>query len=483
MKNSQLAIILSILLIAVLPYIFLAFFTVPAADDFLQAHESLERGLFGYVEWRYMSWNGRYAADFLVALYNLIGHKLSESFITNFYFLSSLLFMFSYALASFIFIVILFGRRSLRTGLIFALMALLYSLSNSEVRSTFFWLSGGIAYTLANSFFIILVALFVRFFKIFRQRKTLLASLVLIPIINGLSETSMVACTAFVLSLIFLESLFLTGFRGRLVLNKIALCICTIFSALLVYMAPGNANRMSADGQLEISYIKVICETMVFASLKIFHLINPFWIVLVLITMFLSQQLVSTETKKVFKASKFLWIVLASLVLAFYASYFVRFYSSGSSGPLRADSTSYTIFFLITVFIGFFVGTSFDWLKPFPKWTYNKLLLLFITSFSLFSFAANYSLYSLAHDFRLLKDHYTYYQEIYPELIQAVPDAEIELPPEPRVKVLRWKCYLTDDKNYWVNQAVADYFRLESVIVKDGGGTDPDAPGTGECGG
>ena len=113
----------------------------------------------------------------------------------------------------------------------------------------------------------------------------------------------------------------------------------------------------------------------------------------------------------------------------------------------------------------------------------DRMLIGSIALFCCFSLTANLSFYTLKNDFSLLKRHYIYYQENYPILIQASSGSDVELPPEPRVKLLRWKCYLTDNQDYWVNRAIADYFDLKSVVAKGGGGTDPDAPGNGECGG
>ena len=484
MRKSSFFVIMIMLTLTLLPYFILAFFTVPAADDFCQANSSLYNGLLGHVKSRYLNWNGRYFADFLVASYNIIGHSLANNFLINFYYISSYFFMVLYGFSNLLFILILFQRRNLITGCIFSLIALISCLTYTEVRSTFFWFSGGIAYTLSNSLFILLVAMLIRFYYIKSEKYLFWTSLIFIPIINGLSETIMVSCTTFILALSFLNTL-LPSFRDRFTVEKIVLSTAAISSALIVYMAPGNAVRFLSDGQSEINYIHIIISTLKFGFLKMFNWINPFWIALFIIILFLSHYIFDDkDVKKVLKNKKVFFSIIISLLMSFFASYFACFYSLGNAGPARAESISYTMFFLMTVFFGFFIGLNFNLSEIATAQINDKLLILFVALFCCFSFVSNYSYYPLKNDFEQLKSHYSYYQKTYQTLIKADSNSEIELPPEPRVKILRWKCYLTHDKNYYVNQAVATYFGIKSVIVKGSDGPDPDSPGnTGACGG
>lgn len=483
MNKTYLFLALIILGIALSPYLFLAFFTVPSADDFLQAKGSLDHGMFGYVQWRYLTWNGRYTADFLVAFYNILAHRVSSFFILKNYYIAPLLFIFFYMLANFIFLSVIAGARKFRVGLVYSLIAVIAALNNTEVRSTFFWFSGGIPYVLSNALFIVLTSFIIRFFYVKPQKLLFVSSLFLIPFINGLSETIMVACTVFILGLCVVDTVF-RDVKTKFVLEKITLSAFAIISALIVYAAPGNIARSHELSNGEANYLNILLQTTAFSFLKAFHWLNLFWIVLIFIIILLVQSSFDKEKMQaLFGNKKNISIILFSLLLSFYASYLVRFYTLRSSLPLRADSTSYTVFLVATTLIALYLGYNFDWFKFFNPRLINKLFLAFITLFCCFSFASSYSFYSLAHDFKLLKSHYEYYQTNYPVLLQAAPGSEVELSPEPRVQVLRWKCYLTDNKDYWVNQAVADYFGLESVIVRGGGGTDPDAPGNGECGG
>ena len=69
------------LCITILPYLILALFTVPTGDDYAFASAALEQGILGFVKDRYLTWNGRYTADFLMACYNVIGHQITDYFL------------------------------------------------------------------------------------------------------------------------------------------------------------------------------------------------------------------------------------------------------------------------------------------------------------------------------------------------------------------------------------------------------------------
>jgi hypothetical protein len=143
-------------------------------------------------------------------------------------------------------------------------------------------------------------------------------------------------------------------------------------------------------------------------------------------------------------------------------SYFVRWYSLGGNGPLRANSISYTIFFTITIMLCILIGINLDEVVL-KKYSNPKIFLGLITMFCCFSLGVNYQI--LKHDFRVLKSHHQYYQTYYPLLINAQPNSDIKLPPEPRVKILRFtENYLTDNKNHWINRGFARYFHINSVI-------------------
>lgn len=478
------------LAITILPYLILAFFSVPSADDFYQATNAVDKGVISYVNWRYTSWNGRYAADLLIALYQLIGHQISEAFLTKYYYVSSILFIFIHWLASYSLICILHQKNNIRIGLIYSSVSIISILSNTEVRSTFFWLSGGIAYSLGNALVLLLFPLCIYLFYYNYRRDLLLLCALLVFSINGLSETVMVACTIFILCLLIFEIVLpkvtTLEVNYTILTGKATLAGVAAISAYMMCAAPGNAVRSSVNSYSQ-SIFKVVQYSLMHSFFKAFEWVNPFWLSQIVIIVLISYAF--QEDKKVtafFQDWRKFFPVLLSLLFSFYMTYFVRIYAIGGIRPIRADSTSYTMFFALTSLVGLFIRFNIlnrlSWNKYLPSQTYSQLLLFSIVLFSCFSSISNYSYYSLVHDFQLLSSHRKYYQDSYLALAIAEDNSSVELSPEPRAEILRWKCYLTDDKDYWVNKAVADYFDLSGVTVEGVREPDPEFPGTGECG-
>ena len=483
MKDKYLLITLATLFIAFLPYLILAFFTVPSSDDFFQAHYSSEYGIFGYVKWRYLSYNGRYAADFLVALYNSLGHKVSDLFLYRYYSTVPLILMVFYVFTGGLSSFLLLGERRFIAILIYGLIAVISALGHVEIRSTFFWLAGGIAYSLANALFIALISTMIHYLYIKPKRWVLIASLVLIPFINGLSEVVMASCTAFVLGISCLDTL-LRRNKAKLILEKLSWTLLAIASALIVYAAPGNYERSPGFDQVPINYVSLFWDTAIFTLSKAFHWINPFWIALVVAIILLSQSSpMRMKAENVFREKKALIPIFGSLALTFYVSYLIRFYVLWDYRPLRTDSVSYTVFYITAVFIGLCISFNVALFRSLSSKTIKKMLLASVVLTCCFSFVSGYSFYALFNDFKLLKAHHQYYQLNYAALIQGGAEDEVKLPPEPRVEVLRWKCYLTDDKEHWINQYVAKYFNVKSAVAVGNVQEDPGLSGKDGCGG
>jgi hypothetical protein len=459
-KNIFFYLGICILIITIIPYLFLAFFSVPAADDFVQASDSLERGLWEFIQWRYFSWSGRYSSDFIIASYNLVGHQLSNYFLINFYYIIPLFLISSYFIANFSFIALLVPENKIKNNFLYALIVSLAILTNTDLNSTVFWLSGGATYALGNSLFIISLGLTI--YTLYLNYNSWLftyINIILILFINGLSESIMISYTIFFI-LIFILNLTFNLLQKKEKIINLYYLISAIASAIVVYIAPGNSNRLDAgkSEQFFLSFVKSF--SLMFHY--IFTWINPFWICLViLLIVFIHNQL--TGAIDIFKKNqKILLIIIFSLIVSFYMSYFVRWYSLGGNGPLRANSISYTIFFTITIMLCILIGINLDEVVL-KKYSNPKIFLGLITMFCCFSLGVNYQI--LKHDFRVLKSHHQYYQTYYPLLINAQPNSDIKLPPEPRVKILRFtENYLTDNKNHWINRGFARYFHINSVI-------------------
>ncbi len=241
-----------------------------------------------------------------------------------------------------------------------------------------------------------------------------------------------------------------------------------LISALIVYMAPGNANRSSGysqRGDILLSLFMSIQSTFN----QVFKWINPFWICLFILGLFIGCQLSFNSRKTLVETRKILTVIVTSLIASLYMSYFVRWYSTGGEADFRANTISYTIFFILTVILSICLGVILNSNKLVNYVKTERVFLSVISTFCCLSIAVNYP--QLKHDFQILKRHYEYYQTNYSLVIKAKQGSNIELPPEPRAKILRYNNgywgYLQKDKQHPINKGFARYFNLNSVVISD----------------
>jgi hypothetical protein len=465
-----------LLFLTIAPYFFLALFSVPSADDFSQAFMSINKGIIGFVSLRYLNWSGRYFSDLVISTFNILGHKAQQNFLIEFYYTVPIGIIFIYFLSCYLFISLIAEESKSLWRIFFALVSTILMLSYVELRSTVFWLAGGATYTIGNSLFLVALAITLSlvYIKVESRKALYLVGLnvVLIFFINGFNEIIMVSNTVIISGLIVLGYL-LRSINKSEYLKLFIFEISAIVSTLIVVFAPGNAVRASQDSE-KIGVLQAMLKSLSAMNDNIFNWINPLWICFCIILFFTGHYFVSSSLELYISNKRKFIPLLVSLLAGLYMSYFVRFYALGNLGPLRANSVSYIIFFVLTFFVCLYGYTKYRTHGNLRRYN-SKHIFMVIIIYCFLSTAVNFKL--IAKEFKGLKNHYIYYQAIYPQLISGNPGDNIRVPPEPQVSVLRWKCYLTDDNQYWTNKAVASYFNVRSVKAEGGGAPDP------HCGG
>ena len=459
--------------ITVLPYFIFAFFSVPTGDDYAFASDSLEQGILEFIKHRYLTWNGRYSSDFLISVYNVIGHQFHQYFLIKFFALIPLSLLTLYGISGYIFIKLLTGCKDFILNLSYSLTVLVAIILNTRLTSTVFWLAGGFAYGMANSLLIILFTFIVYTTYMYKEENKNFflfpLAIFLIVFTNGLSETIMISCTSLIISFAVLNIMFQPcGFNKEFVIKNLTYLGFALISAMIVILAPGNNTRMdkidaapSNSGSLLYSTVQSFWSTRSY----LFDWINPLWICFfVLIIMIIHQ--VPQDKKSVFiNNSKIFFILITSLFIALYMSFFVTWYSLGHASPPRSVSTSYTIFMLITMMLGFYcslklhIGDFVDLQKI------SRISLMITVTFCMIAIGLYLS--SVKHDLQILQKHHRFYQKVYSLATNAEPDSHLVLPPEPKVKIFKpshefWSS-LSDNKNSYANQSFAKYFKLKSV--------------------
>lgn len=223
--------------VVVFPFLFLALFSVPSADDYDMIASSIQNGYVQSQINQWFDWNGRYVSTALQSapvFANFVVYSLfSLGLILGFIYSNFLLFgKFFNSIKFKKFLALFFGV------FFFAIYAV-----NIPETSNFYWLSGSATYFLPIILFnFLLLNLYI---VLKENRKTFLnyiAGSLLVALIVGTSEVSMVALDVF-LALVFLMSIF---YGKKRIFNPLLFYgVIAFFASLLVVLAPGNLNRAS----------------------------------------------------------------------------------------------------------------------------------------------------------------------------------------------------------------------------------------------
>ena len=310
--------IILLLFASIAPYLFLALFSVPSADDFSQAFRSMDQGILGFVSSRYLNWSGRYSSDLIISTFNVLGSQVNQYFLIKFYYIVPVLILFTYSISSYCFVSLLSRESPLKWRIVFALLSTVLMLSYVELRSTVFWLAGGATYTLGNSLFLISLAITLSLVFIENvNRKLLLLATVnsfLIFFLNGFNEIIMI-CNTVVISGLLLCSYLLRSLKGEKYWNLLAFEAFSIISTLIVVFAPGNAVRASQDAQ-KVGLLKVAIRSLWAMVDSAFHWINPVWICFCIVLFFISRYFISGKLELYIRDERKFFPLVASLFLA-----------------------------------------------------------------------------------------------------------------------------------------------------------------------
>jgi hypothetical protein len=235
-----------LLVLSLLPYLCLAFFAHPVADDFCYAAKSAGEDLWTWSRGEWLSWNGRYASNLLMihgpltwCTEPLTGYRLMPPALLLLTLLSAWFLLHRLARHA------LSGREELLGALVFLL---LYLNLMPDVGEGFYWYTGAITYQLGSILLLIHLGLLVPLHqKGFKRFILFLLNLLLAFLIAGMNEIHMLLLFYFHLG----RTILFVG-RRKAFLPALLLLLVTGTGAALMYLAPGNAVRgaMFADTHL-----------------------------------------------------------------------------------------------------------------------------------------------------------------------------------------------------------------------------------------
>lgn len=460
--NSKSILVLS-LLGTLSPFLVLAFFNHPCADDFEYTNRSITLGFWQTQLKYYFSWSGRYFSTALLSinplvfrsffLYNLFAVVLFAALLHGFYLL----------------------MREMGEGIIdrtktfiAALMLLtVYVYAMPSVSAGFYWIAGSITYQVAN---ILTVYLFLLTARIYRASliKTLVLNIVLsflaIIAIVGSNETSM----------ILLLLLFFAMLTASLFVNRkmdwvlFAFIIVTAIAAYFVVFAPGNTVRLSYYPHKQ-SILFALKHSIADGFKSIWHwgVSLPMAASTVLFIPIASQLAIRriSTGKRTYIHPFFSCLVIAVFLVA---GFFPAYWSMGESPPPRTANVIH-LFFLIGWFISVYALVEFlirnNKLKfeALPRYLSVILWIFIFLSF----FKSDNNIRTAFDD--LYSGRAQRYHQQFSKRYQVIAEDRSGMCIVDRLRQFPATLYfddIVDDPTDWKNRDYAQYFHKKSIVIR-----------------
>ncbi|WP_182412563.1 DUF6056 family protein [Adhaeribacter radiodurans] len=329
---------LLVLGLALLPFLLLAAFCHPSADDFWLTNLVIAKGPWQAQLAIRQNWSGRYTAMFLGSFNPLVYRSIALYKVLPVIFLILL----TAGLYNFVKVLSHSGF-SRKITLAFALLILIMYLHQMPtVAQTIYWMSGAITYQSANILLLYLLILLIRYYQPFPGNHTLLRKLLitlLVVAVIGCNETSM-AMLVFLLVCFFL----LFTYQHRTI-NYFLLWLLVVATAAcsLVIFAPGNSVR-EHEYSLRHDFWYAAGHALVIPLNNALNwlLNSPLLLISVLLFPFAGKWLP--------KAQLFPRVhpLLATLILygCLASGYFVAYWSKHMPAPPRVQDTIFFVFLI-----------------------------------------------------------------------------------------------------------------------------------------
>jgi hypothetical protein len=327
--------------LGILPFFLLCWYAHPSADDFLQANDVSKNGHFGYLNYMYLHWTGRYAAMLGWSFLNPVsyGHEKAGYGLVCFLVLVALL-------AS----LVLLLRTLLRGASVpahklwlagaGAMLLLTYNLPNTA--EYFYWLTATFNYLLpAITLLLALAGLAAHTGRPARWYSLLLTAALLFLTV-GCNETIAVPILLTVWGVAAVES-----WRQRQVVGVVVVLAVSVGCAL-AFLAPGNSARMAEEHAMSPGLLKAGLGALKFtAYCFIIWLGNGILVAVTLLLVPVFARLARLPTLPINQLVRYP-VLLTLLVPAFMvAGLFPSLYVTGALAPPRALNMLYLCFLVV----------------------------------------------------------------------------------------------------------------------------------------
>ena len=442
--------VLSLLIIAILPYLYVSLYCNPIADDFAYAFKGKYWDLLPALIGEYLNWNGRYVSNIFVMLNpiafdSFIGYKLVP------------ILLIICTVFSFYFFFRALTDKVINQYELFALslvITLLYLHQMPIISEGIYMYTGAVTYQLGNVFLLLYAGALCQYigkkhlFKSKIAHAILLIALMFLTI--GFNETIMITVLLFSTGIYVISKL--NKLDGRAFLFYL-LIVCICFSCI-VYFAPGNSTREAYfpnNHQLVNSLISSLAQCIRF----FFDWISSAPLILLSILYYSLNKRLS-EHVPIFRESFYLTplISFALLFIVIFIGAFPAYWSTGILGQHRTMNVSYLLF-IIAWFINLTVFYNKN-LATLDLKHYKLRIVIYVLVWCSLVFARNG--YTLLEDIRTgdIARFNTQMVERY-SIIENSGDTIYFEPIKYRPKTL-FVLDITDNPKNWQNEAYAIFF-------------------------
>jgi hypothetical protein len=431
---------------------------VPHGDDFCYGIKVSEHGVLGAVWNEYIQWGGRFTSATLISI-----AMQGRSLITYNVWIIPLLILLALYVS-----VHLFTKRLGITSWTLVLALYVALVASINWWESLLWLSGGITYGLSFVLFLVLLGFEIHLFiskggsipSVFKITLYGLLSVVL----AGFNEV--IAVTHFALLGLCLIVLLQTKMDKARVQIFIFLLACAFIGLLIVNFAPGNDVRMTFLSK----------QMLVSSLIKSFLLFFDQCMVAIIISMLFFGSIMhlfrfSMPTVELTQIRP--WVLM--IPLSIMAAIFVRMYTGGSLGPLRAQSIDFvlsTVEGLLLALLCYQPSTkALAGVSPLAKDTICFVLALILIA--LFPSPDGKWWYTLRQQYA--DTRYQQFLQPYLEQSSKNPDSFVTIPrfdthelkPGQRRPRTIWDGDFTNNPQDWTNQCFSKFYRLRGMQVVD----------------
>lgn len=446
-KLSTRSILIFFNCLIILPFLFLAFFNYPAADDFSYAINPNNLNFIQNNVERYLNWTSRYFATSI-----LISSPIAYG-ITSYFWIYPLVLVLLFHFSTRFLLNALKIKTFFSNHLLSLSFLSIYILVIPSLTENFFWLAGSVTYFLPSIAFLVLIAASINIFYKKKKLDIILLFFSLL-IIGGCVEI-----------LVGFASMYLFGINLLYYFNNkkpsIPLLLGLVFIGFLmafIVFSPGNASREDI-----VNSNMSLIEVLFFSSKKIItinlrYLLIPFILFLAAHRIFEIRSLV---TKKV----KFIYLFIGIGFVIFSGS-FITIFSLNILPPPRVEN----VLVFSALILVFLVANKLVYQFKIP----NSFLILLVSSSFLIQFSLPLSVFHEKSNLPLIySDIFTgiifKYNKELKERDNLIKNCEknCEIPEIKNRPMSIFFKDLSSDPNHFINQSQAAFYGLESIRAKE----------------